>query len=152
MMKGKSCQPPQTMVKSRAQIQEVVDFQRNFISPLQEKWLIIRWIYTVKRKNKHPAMSNFDSGEFYLEKDSVLVTGSMVKLSNRDAFMFGFLIEYGFRLHYKCISDEFKGKDNGYYQVGLMAVRIFNTMFCSDFQVLLEKRGYRYTLMDAFPW
>ena len=98
-------------------------------------------------------MANFGFGELYLKKnEEVCVNGFHVKLSKRDEFMFGFLFKYGFKLFYKCISDEFKGKDMKFDQVGLMCLAIKNIMFASDFQVLLEKRGYRYRLCDAFPW
>ena len=89
----------------------------------------------------------------YLKREMVLVDGFPgCKLSKRDSFMFGFVLKFGFKLHFKCISDLFRGKDGHFYQVGYMCIQISNTMFGNDFQLLCHKRGYRFHLIDDYPW
>ena len=89
------------------------------ISPISDDYIIIRWLY-IEQDNSNPfysgCMKNFDIEELILldrmnPRKVNVDSYTHIKLSHRDVFMFGFLLNLGFRLYFKCISDEFIGKD-----------------------------------------
>ena len=89
------------------------------ISPLENKYLILRWIY-IERDLRNPfyeaPMGNFEMQELILldmmkPREVHVDCNKHLRLSERDGFMFGFLLKLGFCLYFLCISDRFKGKD-----------------------------------------
>ena len=92
------------------------------ISPLRPQWIVIRWIYIERESSSHLPMQNFAVRDLYLKESDVYVRDFHCKLSKRDSFMFRFLLNLGFKLHLKCISDVFRGKDNRFYQVCYLCI------------------------------
>ena len=158
-MTGQRPGPATTMIKcNRDHTDQILDLnilnKIAVIGPLNSRHAVIRWIYIEKESFDAIPMQNFEVKSLYIWKENIVKIQDHddLMLSERDSFMFGFLLKFAFYLKLMCISDIFKGKDRKYYQVGYLCVKIRNIMVEEDIALLCKKRGYRVSFFDNYPW
>ena len=132
------------------------------ITPITFKYFVARWI-NIEQDLTNPfdscPMKNHDHAELFLMKETeriLFIDGYRhLKLSKRDSLVWGGLVksECKLQVYFYCVSDRFKGKDGGIYQVGFICIKVPNVrteQLLIRLVTIYHYSGYR--TFNYFPW
>ena len=123
-------------------------------SPVTPKFILLKWVYIIREEDTNDvSMTSFDVSQVYDEENCYLndYPGNL-KLSEKDARNFGFLIKMGYQIYFKCISSVMRTENNKLYQAGFLCIRVPHTKSFEAVQELVENYDYTYRSLSYFPW